>query len=95
MPNYVTRKVVGTVATVKVYYPIEDLVTETKIILPRKIPPDNKPEVFKSAVKYFKDTQTLVLSVIEYSITEKLYGITMEQFMEKAIELDMTTRKPI
>lgn len=95
MQQYVTRKISGTEALIKVYDPATDSVKEISWVLPRKIPPDRMDIAERDAKSQLAKTDYTFIQVLDYHVTEKLYGITLEQFMEKAVPLDKRTRKPM
>lgn len=93
MRNYVTRLVKGTVAKVKTINKNTDEIATQDVIINRTFKEDDLPSVRKAVDKEFKDTDYVVVSVIEYAPISKLYGIPVSLFMENAVELDPETRK--
>ena len=56
----------------------------------------NDPEeLLKVAQKLYQTDTFKIVKVEEYETFERLFGMTEQVFMENAIELDPTTRKPL
>ena len=49
----------------------------------------------KRVAKMVENDTTKLIEIVDFSIEEKLYGLTAESFMSNAVELDPKTRKPI
>jgi hypothetical protein len=59
-------------------------------------PPIPEPAKLAKAVAKKVETATIkFIEVVDVETVEKLYGITSEDFMAHAVELDPKTRKPI
>lgn len=55
-----------------------------------------KDEVFKAFKnEYVEDTKIIPVQVLEFFSEEKTYGITADDYIMAAVELDAETKKPI
>ena len=94
--NMITRMVKGTLATVKlVDKETDNLVTE-KILLERTPYKEGNAEksIVKAIRKQLPDSKMLV-SLEETEQVKRCYGVSADDFMKMAVELDPVTRKPI
>lgn len=94
MAKMVTRTVVGTQITAKVVNKETDEITSKTIILDTKLTADDSAKALRLASKLVSDDE-VVISVADFAPVEKLYGVTIDDFMSVATELDLETRKPI
>lgn len=59
-------------------------------------PPINDPDKLARAVSKKLDSDTIkFIEVVDVTVDEKVYGITLDNFMENAVELDPKTRNEI
>ena len=59
-------------------------------------PPINDPGKLSKAVAKKLDTDTIkFIEVVDVTVDEKIYGITLDNFMANAVELDPKTRNEI
>lgn len=59
-------------------------------------PPISDPKALDRAVQKKVETDNIkFIEISDVSIDEKVYGITLDDFMSIAVELDPKTRKPI
>lgn len=92
MATMITRTVVGTSVTAKVVSKTTDEVTTLTEIVSKEM----KDE--KEAIKYLSkviDEDYVIIRIENMVKIEKLYGMTINDFMLNAVELDPTTRKPL
>lgn len=90
----ITRTVVGTQITAKVVNKVTDEITTKSIILDTKLTAEDSAKAIRIASKSLSDDE-VVISVADFTPVEKLYGVSVDDFMAVAKELDPTTRKPI
>ena len=90
----ITRTVVGTQITAKVVNKVTDEITSKSIILDAKLTADDSTKAIRLASKSLTEDE-VVISVADFTPVEKLYGVSVDDFMAVAKELDPTTRKPI
>lgn len=91
--DMVTRTVTGTKASVKVV----DTQTDEISVIDVKL---NKPfeaidDKLMKAVRKAVDSSLVIIKIEAIEAMNKLYGLETSKFMEYAVELDATTRKPI
>lgn len=94
MAKMITRTVVGTQLTAKVVNKETDEITTKSIILDTKLTAEDSTKALRLASKLVSSDE-VVISVSDFAPVEKLYGVSVEDFMAVAKELDPTTRKPI
>lgn len=94
MAKMITRTVVGTQLTAKVVNNETDEIYTKSLILDVKLTEEDKAKAVKLASKLVAPNEVIV-SITDYSPVEKLYGVTVEDFMSVAKELDPATRKVI
>lgn len=59
-------------------------------------PPITGPDKLANAVSKKLDSDTIkFIEVVDVTVDEKVYGITLDNFMANAVELDPKTRKEI
>lgn len=92
--NLITRTVIGTKAEVKVVDLTNDTISTKEVTLAKKFEAGEVEKVKKAVIKALAGDSTLaVVAVTKVENIEKLYGITVEDFMAHAKELDPDTRK--
>lgn len=94
MAKMITRTVVGTQLTAKVVNKETDEITTKTLILDTKLTADDSAKALRLASKTVSADE-VVISVSDFAPVEKLYGVSVEDFMSVAKELDPATRKPI
>lgn len=94
MAKMITRTVVGTQITAKVVNKVTDEITSKTIILDAKLTAEDSTKAIRLASKALSEDE-VVISVADFTPVEKLYGVSVDDFMAVAKELDPTTRKPI
>lgn len=67
--------------------------SNTTVVFP--VPIEDEKKLFRACEKALDNSDTRLIEVLESRIEEKVYGLTAEQFMSAAVELDPKTRKPI
>lgn len=67
--------------------------SNTTITLPEVISEPAKLD--RIAAKLLNKGNIKFIEVVDTQVEEQLYGITLEDFLEKAVKLDPKTRKPI
>lgn len=67
--------------------------SNTTVTFPAPI--EDEKKLFKACEKALDNEKTRLIEIIDTRIEEKVYGLTAEQFMAAAVELDPKTRKPI
>lgn len=90
----VTRTVVGTQATVKVVNTATEEITRENVILNKTFTETGDKKLI-NALKKSLPTDVVIIKVESLVPMNKLYGLDTAKFMEMAVELDPTTRKPI
>lgn len=90
----ITRTVVGTQLTAKVVNKETDEITNKTLILDTKLTAEDSAKALRLASKTVS-VDEVVISVSDFVPVEKLYGVSVEDFMSVAKELDPATRKPI
>lgn len=94
MAKMITRTVVGTQITAKVVNKVTDEITTKPIILDTKLTAEDSAKAIRLASKSLSEDE-VVISVADFTPVEKLYGVSVDDFMAVAKELDPATRKPI
>ena len=94
MAKMITRTVVGTQLTAKVVNKETDEITNKSLILDTKLTAEDSAKAIRLASKTVSADE-VVISVSDFTFVEKLYGVSVEDFMSVAKELDPATRKPI
>lgn len=94
MAKMITRIVVGTQLTAKVVNKETDEITSKTLILDTKLTAEDSAKAIRLASKTVSADE-VVISVSDFAPVEKLYGVSVEDFMSVAKELDPATRKPI
>ena len=88
--DLITRTISGTEATAKVVNPQTDMISEKIVVLGKAV---EDAEKIKKLVQKQLDPETEVLiHVKEFHKVDKLYGMTITDFMAAAGELDPATR---
>lgn len=90
----VTRTVIGTLATVKVVDTVTDVISVEKVRL-NKAFTDVTDSKLAKAVRKALDDELVIIKIEAIEPMNKLYGLDTSKFMEMAVELDPTTRKPL
>lgn len=90
----VTRTVIGTEATVKVVNTATEEITRETVKL-NKAFTDTADKKLINAIKKALPADVVIIKVESLVPMNKLYGLDTATFMEMAIELNPTTRKPI
>lgn len=88
-----TREVVSTKATAKVIRVDGESVELKEFTLP--IETDSVERAREFLKKYRETESELIVSVVSVEVVRKMYGMTLEQFIHNATELDPETRKPL
>lgn len=94
MAKMITRTVVGTQLTAKVVNKMTDEIYHKNIILDTKLTAEDSAKAIRLASKTLS-SDDVIISVSDFAPVEKLYGVSVEDFMSVAKELDPATRKPI
>lgn len=94
MAKMITRTVVGTQLTAKVVNKETDEIANKTLILDAKLTADDSAKALRLASKLVSADE-VVISVSDFAPVEKLYGVSVDDFMSVATELDPATRKPI
>lgn len=92
MATMITRTVVGTHITAKVVNKNTDEVTTFSSVV-SKVVTEEKDAV--KALSKVIPSELVIINIVSCDKVEKLYGMTVADFMSHSIELDPTTRKPI
>ena len=92
MAKMITRTVIGTQLTAKVVNKETEEIYTKSLILDTKV--EDVAKAVKLASKLVAENE-VVISVSDLATVEKLYGVTVEDFMSVAVELDPVTRKPL
>ena len=90
----VTRTVIGTLATVKVVSAVTDNISVEKVRLNKSFTDVTDSKLAKAVRKALDDT-LVIIKIEAIEPMNKLYGLETAKFMEYAVELDPTTRKPL
>lgn len=88
--NLITRTISGTKVVAKVVNPETDAITQKEIVLDKVITDANK--VSKAVAKALDPNTEVLVSVVSTEQIDKLFGITVADFMANAVELDPKTR---
>lgn len=91
--DLITRTISGTEVTVKVADPATDAITRKVITLNKAV--DDKEKAKKLVSKQLDPEKEVLLVVESLTKIDKLFGITVSDFMSHAIELDPATRDAI
>lgn len=67
--------------------------SNTTVTFPAPI--EDEKKLFKACEKALDTDNIRLIEILDSRIDEKVYGLTAEQFMAYAVELDPKTRKPI
>jgi len=94
MAKMITRTVVGTQLTAKVVNKETDEITNKTLILDTKLTAEDSAKAIRLASKTLS-SDDVIISVSDFAPVEKLYGVSVDDFMAVAKELDPATRKPI
>ena len=92
--DMVTRTVVGTQAIVKVVNTATEEITRENVILNKTFTETSDKKLI-NALKKSLSADVVIIKVESLVPMNKLYGLDTAKFMEMAVELDPTTRKPI
>lgn len=92
--DMVTRTVIGTLASVKVVDTATDAISLIEVKLNKAFDDITDAKLAKAVRKAIPDS-LVIIKIDAISPMNKLYGLETSKFMEYAVELDATTRKPI
>ena len=67
--------------------------TNTTVVISPVITDAKKLE--KAVAENLDNSTTKFIEIVDVTIDEKVYGLTLDAFMSNAVELDPKTRKPI
>ena len=67
--------------------------TNTSVIISPVITDTKKLE--KAVAEKLNKDNTVFIEIVDVTVDEKVYGLTLDAFMANAVELDPKTRKPI
>lgn len=67
--------------------------TNTSVIISPVITDTKKLE--KAVAEKLNNGNTVFIEIVDVTVDEKVYGLTLDAFMANAIELDPKTRKPL
>lgn len=67
--------------------------TNTSVTIAPPIADTKKLE--KAVAAKLDNEKTKFIEIVDVTIDEKVYGLTLDAFMDNAVELDPKTRKPI
>lgn len=90
----VTRTVIGTLATVKVVNQSTDVISVEQVKLNKAFTDVADTKLAKAVRKALSD-DLVIIKIEDIEPMNKLYGLETAKFMQMAIELDPTTRKPL
>lgn len=91
--DLITRTISGTEVVTMVANSTSNTITEKTITLNKVV--DDVEKAKKLVAKQLKDTDEVLVSVKSLTKIDKLFGITVADFMAHAIELDPSTRNAI
>ena len=94
MAKMITRTVVGTQLTAKVANNETDEIYNKTIIVDVKLTADDKNKARNLVTKQLAENE-VVIGISDYTPVEKLYGVSIADFMAIAKELNPETRKVI
>ena len=89
-----TRTVTATIATALCFNK-ETAEAENKTVALSGTYPDGSKKLFKLVSKELSNDTIKVIEIVDVEHVSKLYGITVDDFMKNATELDPKTRQPI
>ena len=92
MAAMITRTVVGTKVVAKVVSKETDEVQSIETVLSKAV--DNDKDATKLLAKALP-SDLVIIRIESIEKVEKLYGVTVADFMSVAVELDPATRKPL
>ena len=92
MATMITRTVVGTSITAKVVNKNTDEVTSYSTVVSKVVTEDK--DAVKALSKVIPE-ELVIINITSIEKVEKLYGMTVADFMSHSVELDPTTRKPL
>lgn len=90
----VTRTVIGTLASVKVVNSATDTISLIEVKLNKAFEDVTDAKLIKAVRKALPDSLAII-KIDAIAPMNKLYGLETSKFMEYAVELDPTTRKPL
>lgn len=67
--------------------------TNTSVIISPVITDTKKLE--KAVAEKLNKDNTVFIEIVDVTVDEKVYGLTLDAFMANAVELDPKTRKPL
>lgn len=67
--------------------------TNTSVIISPVITDTKKLE--KAVAEKLNKDNTVFIEIVDVTVDEKVYGLTLDAFMANAVELDPKTRKPV
>ena len=67
--------------------------TNTSVIISPVITDTKKLE--KAVAEKLNNGSTVFIEIVDVTVDEKVYGLTLDAFMANAVELDPKTRKPL
>ena len=88
----ISRTVVGTEVTAKVVSRTTDEVQLYTTVISKAV--DNEKDAIKHVSKVIPE-DLVIIRIEKLEKIEKLYGMTVADFMSHAVELDPNTRKPL
>ena len=91
--EFITRTVKSTTITYKCANLSDDTITTETITVAKVFADADEAKKYLDKVNPYENVA--ILKVISLEQTEKLYGMTVDDFMKKAVELDPVTRRPI
>ena len=91
--DLITRTISGTEVVTMVANSTTNTITEKTITLNKVV--DDVEKAKKLVAKQLKDTDEVLVSIKSLNKIDKLFGITVADFMAHAIELDPETRNEL
>lgn len=88
--DLITRTISGTEATAKIVNPATDVISEKVVVLGKAV--DDAAKVKKLVEKQLDPETEVLIHIKEFHKVDKLYGMTITDFMAAAGELDPETR---
>lgn len=91
--DLITRTISGTEVVAMVANSTSNTIEEKTITLNKVV--DDADKAKKLVAKQLKDTEEVLVSIKSFTKIDKLFGITVADFMAHAIELDPATRNAL
>lgn len=88
--DLITRTISGTEVTVKVVDPATDMISEKVITLGKAV--EDVKQIKKLVSKELDSETEVLVSIKSINKIDKLFGISVSDFMAHAVELDPVTR---